>query len=331
MTQRGPVARPRSHRSHQGQSWTSTHRSLATCLAVVVGVALVVIVVRISQKHTPAPSAAPRAQPQQLTYLGVYEPGVPNSYSGVQQFAQAVGREPNLVPYYSGWEEDFQTAFAETAFRHGATAIVQMDPTGISLTRIAEGVYDPYLTSFVRQVETFGHPVIISFGHEMNGYWETWGYHHASPTAFVAAWRHIVTLFRRQGASNVIWLWQVNSASSLTGPVRDWWPGSRYVNWVGISGYYYVPGDTFENVFTPVVTAIRKFTQAPLLVAETGVGPQAGQIRGIENLFAGLRNQHYLGLVWFDQHSYGGIYKGEDWRLEGNRPALTAFRSELLG
>jgi mannan endo-1,4-beta-mannosidase len=327
VTERWPAARPRRHRMHP---WASDHRGLATCIAVVVGVALVVVAVKISQKIAPASSPPPHAY-SQLAYLGVYEPGVPASYSAVEQFAHDVGREPNLVPYYSGWGEEFQTAFADTAARHRATVIVQMDPTNISLARIADGAYDSYLTSFARQVAVFRHSVVISFGHEMNGFWETWGYRHAPPADFVAAWRHIVSLFRRQGAGNVIWLWQVNSASSLTGPVRDWWPGARYVTWVGVSGYYYIPGNTFENVFGPVVAAIRKFTQDPLLIAETAVGPQAGQVRGIKNLFAGLRTQHYLGLVWFDQHSHGGLYKGENWRLEGNLVALAAFRSALHG
>ena len=67
------------------------------------------------------------------------------------------------------------------------------------------------------------------------------------------------------------------------------------------------------------------------LVAKTGVGPQAGQSRGIKNLFAGLRTEHYLGLVWFHQHSYGGLYKGENWRLEDSPSALAAFHIALKG
>ena len=70
---------------------------------------------------------------------------------------------------------------------------------------------------------------------------------------------------------------------------------------------------------------------APLLIAETAVGPQAGQTQGITNLFAGVRAQHDLGIVWFDQHSYGGLYKGENWRLEGDPGALTTFRHALKG
>jgi hypothetical protein len=68
-----------------------------------------------------------------------------------------------------------------------------------------------------------------------------------------------------------------------------------------------------------------------LLIAETAVGPQAGQSRGIKDLFAGLRTQNDLGLVWFDQHSYGGLYKGENWRLEESQVALSAFRNALKG
>lgn len=297
--------------------------AVVTCAALVIAGAVAVVVVKLSGPHS--------ASSHPIKYLGVYEPGAPGTYSGVEQFSRDVGRQPNLVSYYSGWGEKFNKAFAETAANHGATTIVQMEPFGISLAKIAAGRYDSYLTSFADEVAAFRHNVIICFGHEMNGFWYSWGYHHTSPATFIAAWRHIVNLFRHRGAYNVTWLWQVNSLSSQTGPVHDWWPGPAYVTWVGVSGYYYLPYNTFDSVFDPVVTAVRQFTDDPVLIAETAVGPQAGQVRGIKNLFAGLRMQHDLGLVWFDQHSYGGLYKGEDWRLEGNPVALAAFRNALRG
>jgi hypothetical protein len=330
VTQRNPrhtARQPGARRT----AWLGNHVGLMASIAGIAAVVLAVALLRVSGVLGGTQVAAAPAQQQPLRYLGVYEPGVPSSYSGVEEFAHDVGRQPNLVSYYSGWDEAFQKSFAETAASHKATTLVQVDPTNISLAKIAAGNYDPYLTSFANEVAAFGHPVVISFGHEMNGFWETWGYHHVPPATFVAAWRHIVTLFRHQGAKNVIWLWQVNSASSQTGPVRDWWPGSLYVNWVGVSGYYFVPNNTFSNVFTPVVNSVRKFTHDPLLIAETAVGPQAGQTRGIKDLFAGLRAQDYLGLVWFDQHSYGGLYKGENWRLEDNPAALSTFRNALNG
>jgi Glycosyl hydrolase family 26 len=144
------------------------------------------------------------------SYLGVYAPGSPASYDGVTAFGSATGSRPDLVMYYSGWFVPFPAAFAATAAANSAVPLVQMDPDGISVAKIAAGRYDGYLTSYAESVRAYRHPVIVSFGHEMNGSWETWGYGHASPATFVAAWRHIVTLFRELGASNVTWLWTVN-------------------------------------------------------------------------------------------------------------------------
>ena len=104
-----------------------------------------------------------------------------------------------MVVYYSGWMEPFQLRFAEEAASHGAVPLVQIDPTGVSLTAIAAGRYDAYLRSYASSVKAFGSQVILSFGHEMNGYWYSWGYRHTSPAAFVAAWRHVVTVFRAAG------------------------------------------------------------------------------------------------------------------------------------
>ena len=81
--------------------------------------------------------------------------------------------------------------------------------------------------------------MVIGFGHEMNAPWYSWGYKHKDvpPATFVAAWRHIVTLFRADGAENVTWLWTINVDTPLTGPIAEWWPGKGYVTWVGIDGY----------------------------------------------------------------------------------------------
>jgi mannan endo-1,4-beta-mannosidase len=329
VSQRNPRHTSQS-RGRRG-TWVGRHMSLVVCAALLIAIGSAIAIVKVTGLSPSKTARLATGDPRPLRYVGVYEPGAPGSYSGIQEFARAVGRQPNLVSYYSGWGEKFQVEFAEAAAKYGATAIVQMDPTNISIASIADGKYDSYLTSFADEVVAFGRPVVICFGHEMNGFWETWGYHHTPPATFVAAWRHIVTIFHHQGADNAKWLWQVNSLSSQTGPVRDWWPGAAYVTWVGVSGYYYLPGDNFDNVFNPVVTAVRQFTQDPVLIAETAVGPQAGQSRGIKDLFAGIRAQGDLGLVWFDQHSYGGLYKGEDWRLEGNAVALAAFRRGLSG
>jgi hypothetical protein len=142
----------------------------------------------------------------------------------------------------------------------------------------------------------------------------------------VAAWQHIVTLFRQEGADNVTWLWTLQADESDTGPVASWWPGAKYVSWVGIDGYYRHPSDTFTSIFGKTITQVRALTGKPVLLSETAVGPEAGQFVKIPDLFRGMAGDNTLGLVWFDKDQQGVADGGQDWRIEGDFQAEVQFR-----
>ncbi len=278
-----------------------------------------------ASSHSAPPVAHASLPPSKASYLGVYEPGTPPDTTAITAFAQAAGRQPNLVGYYSGWAEPFDSGFAEKARQMGIIPFVQIDPTFASVSGIATGAYDEYLRSYADSVRDFDHAVVIGFGHEMNAPWYPWGYKHVAPKTFIAAWRHIVTVFRREGAQNVTWLWTVNQDRSNTRPVAQWWPGNSYVTWVGIDGYYFRSSDTFTSVFGRTIDQVRAFTSKPVLLSETAVGPTAGQFLKITNLFDGMQQYGTLGLVWFDKVQNDGIYH-QDWRIEGSTTAEAAFR-----
>jgi mannan endo-1,4-beta-mannosidase len=305
-------------------------RIVMTGMAII---AAAVIAVSLSFYNTSADvSRRPGPLPVQLpttaqSYLGVYVAGAPDSYHGVTAFAHATGARPDVIMYYSGWLEQFPVGFATTVANNGAVPLVQMDPDGrgISVAEIADGRDDAYLSSYAEAVRTYGHPVILSFGHEMNGPWYSWGYRNTSPEVFVAAWRHIVTLFRAFGARNVTWLWTVNvindTKNGTIPPPSPWWPGNSYVTWVGIDGYYLDSSWQFDSLFGPTITKVRALTHDPILIAETGATVAAGQPTKIADLFAGVRLYGLLGLVWFD----AGTYQGLDFSI--NSPgAIAAFR-----
>jgi len=231
--------------------------------------------------------------------------------------------------YYSCWFVPFPTGFARTAASNGVVPLVQMDPDNISVSAIASGRYDAYLSSFAESVRSYHDPVIISFGHEMNGSWYSWGYLHTPPAVFVAAWRHIVKLFRALGAENVTWMWTVNIVNDTQrGKIprpAAWWPGASYVNWIGIDGYYLKPNWQFAPLFGPTIGAVRQLTTDPILIAETGAVPGAGQPAKIANLFSGVRSYGLLGFVWFDAVNS----KNQDFRING--PADTAAYGKGAG
>ena len=262
-------------------------------------------------------------RPISAAFLGVYPAGP--GYGPIASFANAAGKRPDIVGYYSGWYAPFPTSYARTIERHGAALMVQMDPAYLSVRGIAAGRYDGYLSAYAESVRAFGHAVIIGFGHEMNAPWFSWGYGHTSPATFVAAWRHIVMLFRALGADNVTWLWTINADQAGTGPPASWWPGARYVTWVGIDGYYRRPSDTFAGVFGHTIGQVRAFTLKPVLLSEAGVMTSADSLAQITNLFQGMRRYGMLGLVWYDQAQGHGI-RGRDFRLVGNVPAENVFR-----
>ena len=305
--------------------WTAAKIWAYTSLLV--GATAVLIAAVMIASSPRSPNAGPDSA-DQVRYLGVYEPGAPDSYANIDQFAQAVGRQPNLVTYYSAWLEPFKVNFAAAAAKHGAKTIVQIDARNISLTSIADGHYDDYLRSYAATVKAFSDPVILSFDHEMNGNWYSWGYTHASPADFVNAWRHIVSIFRGQGARNVTWLWTVNIIDTLDDHVAlpgPWWPGDSYVDLIGIDGYYYSPATTFAPLFGPTITYLRELTRTPIIIAETGVARSANQPRKFADMITGVRSFGLLGLMLFDQD---GVNADQTWRIR-SPAAYAALRQEV--
>ena len=289
----------------------------AAALATVAGIALVLNVSRPPERHDGLST-------QPGSYVGVYVTGVPRSFEPVHAFVSATKVTPNLLLYYSSWWEPFRSGFARAAALHHAVPIVQINPLNVKLADIARGKYDRYIDSFAAAIRKYRRPVIVGFGHEMNARWSPWGDRHASPKTFVAAWRHIVSQFRKDKAKNVTWLWTVNviDAHAHSANPRPWWPGRNYVTWVGIDGYYRRPSWMFAALFGPTIKAVRLLTRDPILISETGVAPSAGKPAKIVNLFAGVRAYGLLGLVWFDAVAH------RDWRLD-EKAAISAFRREV--
>jgi len=246
------------------------------------------------------------------------------SASNVAQFQQATGVRPDIVEHYARPGTAFSANFAA-----GAIPLIQLMPYDVSLASIANGGEDDWLRSYARAVAGYQRAVILGFAPEMNGSWYSWGATHASPAEYIAAWRHVVTVFRGQGASNVTWLWTVNvsivasgdSPSNGVAAVTPWWPGAAWVDWAGIDGYFYRSQETFGIVFGNTLNQIHALTPKPVLISETAVAPAAGKAAKIPGLFAGAYAAGTIGLVWFD------LPGNRDWKLEGDQSALAAFRA----
>ena len=98
---------------------------------------------------------------------------------------------------------------------------------------VAAGRHDAYLRSLAAQVRALGSPVLLRYAYEMDGDGNV-GWVHSGPD-YVRAWRHVHDLF---DGLQVTWVWAPNaSAFDRPSRVESYWPGDRYVDWIGADAY----------------------------------------------------------------------------------------------
>ena len=230
--------------------------------------------------------------------LGSMTPGVPESYAGVRPSPRPPGSGRGWsCTTADGWSH---SRSGSLRWQPGTTRCRSCRSTrpGSASTAIASGQYDAYLRSYAAAVKAFGRQVIFSFGHEMNGYWYSWGYRHTSPAVFVAAWRHIVTVFRAAGAQNVTWLWTINIMHTpLPHPIPGPLVARQFIRELG--GDRWLLLQAILEVRFPVRADHQGRACAdPRPDTDFGDGrpPAARQPAKIADLFAGVRTYGLLGL-----------------------------------
>jgi mannan endo-1,4-beta-mannosidase len=301
---------------------------VAARIVAVAGLAVITGCASSGQSEPPSrpspqsPSCGSRASDH---YVGFSADGFPPHHGDLAAIEQASGITPAAVSLYISLGATLDMSAVRSICAQGALPIVEIDSDQLRLTSIARGSQDEALAAYARDLAQLHAPVAVDFDHEFNGSWYDWGRNHQSPAAFVSAWRHVVTVFRDNGAANVTWIW--NPAVFIRGTssnYKSWYPGDSYVTWVGLDGYFTKPQSTFDNVFTPALRVLRKFTQHRVFIVETGANPAAGRVRAIKSLFAGLAaTPSILGFIWFDYDSEGG----HDWMINHDPGALAAFRT----
>lgn len=157
----------------------------------------------------------------------------------------------------------------------------------------------------------------------MNGDWEQWGTTGTTPKEYVRAWRHIHDAFQDAGATNVIWTWSPNILRPGTHQdLSAYYPGDSYVDWVGLVGYFtdWDP-HSFTGLFGSTLSEIKRFTQKPRLILETGAMPGRHRKEDVRTLFDGVTAaRDIIGFAWFDHKARA------DWRLAANPEGVAEFR-----
>ena len=268
---------------------------------------------------SPAPAPVPHISVRPQWVNGVALPAM----GDLTSWEKATGERPAVVAMFGLFGTPFPVPAIRRALMARAVPLLQLDPSGISLAAIARGTYDRELRAYDAAIRSLNDPVLLSFGHEMNGVWYSWGCGQASPRLFRAAWRHIHALV---SAPQVIWVWTINDIwNGDPCPLRPWYPGAAYVDWIGIDGYLRPSVDTFSSAFGRTLAVLHRLApNKPILLAETGVPWGPGWAQRLNSLYAGAHRAGLRGIVYFDGRTANGDYRPQD-----HPAALALFRREL--
>jgi Cellulose binding domain/Glycosyl hydrolase family 26 len=284
-------------------------------------------------------------------YLGIFREATPTQIASAT--SSTYGVTPASVMWFNAWATGaaFPVAEAKALWSQGIlphftwepwnTSLGVNDAGQIHLQDIINGSWDSYIRARAAEFASVGAPLLVRFGHEFNGNWYPWAVstNGDDPSLFVRAYQHVHDVVRAAGATNVQWVWAFSNSST---PSASWndpalaYPGSSYVDWVGIDGYNWgldpswdPTGNhwtSFSDIFSSAYQQARTIApNKPVMIAEFASsedgGDKAAWIQAMSSqLQAGSWPDLKL-LTYFDQD------KEELWSGSSSAATLAAFTS----
>ena len=263
-------------------------------------------------------------------------PWRPDDLAEVNAFEQMSQAHVGIVQWFADWRHsgvDVEQLRAVAA--RGSTPQITWEPwdslgstvqSKYTLKSIIRGRHDAYIRSWARALARYGGPVQLRFAQEMNGYVYPWveGLNGNRAGEFARAWRHAHDIFTAEGATNVRWVW-----APVTGGVhRGQYPGDRYVDIVGLSGFNggselnWSGWRTFADAFEAPMQELRRVAPGkPVQISEVATAKEGGsKPLWIKEMFDYVLAHPYIkAVLWFD------LPKQTDWRVATSPAAERAF------
>ena len=269
-----------------------------------------------------------RLNPQGSVGLGVYVDGTPyDEFVTAGGFESLIRHKLEYVLWFQAWGESdkaFFTDLVKLAARNGFVPVITWEPwkrnfanpvelqPSYSFSSIASGEHDLYIQSWARAARAVDVPIVLRFAHEQSTrpgtrQWYPW---QGDPEGYRAAYRHIVEIFRREGAKKVQFLW---SAMWLNEWASQYYPGEDVVDLVGTTVLNHgtaaqadwAKWRTFDDLFSGQYAAALQWGK-PIMVTELATAEQGGdKASWLKDCLSSLRTKYPLvrSLLLFEVQS----------------------------
>ncbi len=286
-------------------------------------------------------------QPKQGEILiGYFASGSPANLTSLNTLESETGREADIALYYQDWSYGLASSHLNNVINNQSIPLVTWEPwkagQGVNqqayrLKNIASGNFDSYIRSYAQKAKDSEVTIWLRPFHEMNGNWYPWcgTVNGNSPQDFVSAWRHVVNIFRQEGANNVLFVWSPNFESvpnTSNNSISNYFPGDNYIDIIGIDGYNWgttqswSKWQSFRNGFYNSYNKVTSLSNKPVIIAETGSTEIGGdKATWIRNMFETIHHDfnQIKGLIWFN------VNKECDWRIDSSSKSLQAFKDAV--
>ncbi len=249
----------------------------------------------------------------------------------IGSYRQATGKDLDFAIFSHEWSmnRDFPATQADMIHKNGMVPYIRLmfrssnrhyQPEPVfTLSRIIQGAYDKEIREWAREAKGRVYPILAEFGTEVNGWWFSWnGYWTGSvngPERYTEAYRHIIDIFREEGADNVFWVYHVNWNSVPDEPwndIRSYYPGDEYIDLLAVSAYGALTPDSqtgkpFREMMDFAYPALVNLSpETPILVTEMGTDIRNSQTDPVfwtnaafSDLFSG-RWPYIAGYAWWN-------------------------------
>jgi len=288
-------------------------------------------------------TTSPQADPLKIgAWVGgpADEPVPQPTQDNVDSFQTMQGRKLDYISYFALWGESWANTskYAKVAANNGSVLVITWMANGYGLDSINAGQADAYIRKYASGVKAYGKEVWLRPLHEANGSWYDWGVGKSGANntnaKCVAAWQHIVQIFRDSSVTNVKWVWTTNATNDGSGTsLMGAYPGDDWVDYTSIDGYNWGTSQSwsswqpFKAIFLPAYTLLAAHDK-PIFIAEFSSSEQGGsKAQWIADMFAALpvTFPKIFALMPFSQTKSG---EGE-WALNSSEAALTAWKEGI--
>jgi glycosyl hydrolase family 26 len=309
---------------------------------------------------------------------GVYHTAFPGfganesevSADRMRTFERQAGKPIAWAYFSNNWFKGihFPTEAVNTIAGEGVVPFIRMmarsnwhgygtDPN-YSMQRLISGEYDRDLRAWARDARDSNAPLMVEFGTEVNGNWFPWngkwngagetdGYGNPrladGPERFRDAFRHIIDLSNEEGANNITWVFHVDAEPS---PYADWntmgayYPGDKYIDWLGLSVYGpQKPGEQWRS-FTPIMDKgyaklAKVAADKPIALLEFGAVQEKDNERKAEWIHDALhsiesdRYPRLAAVSYWDSRWKNGDGSVSDMRIDSSDETQETYRRDI--